>query len=171
MEDFILKPKRILLLGYLFLGILMTLVGYFCFVFDNISYSYPPIFFKIVGLIGVIFFGLCTIIIFIKLLTAKPILIVNKNGIFCFDILIPWSFIKGFSIYNVVSVSFVIIEVEKFDFLYQQLSFFNKVLIKNNIPFIGKNFYIQSQGTNILTSELRDILLNYKETYQDAISE
>lgn len=166
MEDFILKPKRFLLLGYLLLGILMISVSYFCFSTADMLYHYPPMLVKFFGIVGILFFGLCTIIIFIKLLTAKPTLLVNEKGIVCFGILIPWSFIKGFYIYNIVSSSFLIIEIENFDYLYEQLSLPNKILVKGNIPYIGKNFYIQSQGTGYKTTELKDILQKYIETYR-----
>ena len=166
MEDFILKPKRFLLLGYSLLGILMMSTCYFCLPIANIFHNNPPVNVQFGVFIGILLLGVSVIIIFIKLLTVKPIWIVNKDGILCFDILIPWSNIKGFSIYNLATSSFVIIEVENFDYLCKQLSFLNKMLTKGNIPYIGKNFLIPPQGTDYEAIELKDILQKYVETYR-----
>lgn len=165
MEDFILKPKRFLLLGYLLLGILMMSTCYFCLPIANIFHLNLPISVQFWAFIGIILLGVGVLIIFIKLLTLKPILIVNKDGILCFGILIPWSNIKCFSIYNLATSGFLIIEVENFDCLYEQLSFSNKILTKGNIPYIGKNFLIPSQGTDYEATELKDILQKYMEIY------
>jgi hypothetical protein len=130
------KKKSILI----FLGAVAFVIGSFFMITTAESHDrYDPVFIKVVGVIGIVFFGLGALYIFYKLFDTKPALIIDNDGIFnntsatSDGHMIPWREIKGIRIVKVRSTKFILVDIEKPEVFIKNFGgITNKLMSANN---------------------------------------
>lgn len=155
MEDYVIKPIRIIFLGYFLSGLFMT--------FLSILFSFEAFLLrdKIILIACIIYFGLASLIFFVKWITLKPILIVKNEGLYCHNIFIAWSFITDFSVSSFIGNSeFILIHFKDYDAVLNKFPVWKKKLFKMNKNFAEETLPIMLLGTGLKS---RDVLNNLKK--------
>jgi len=139
------KIKTVLMI---FLGLLMLSAGYFLT-------TVPGIAVKIVGWIGLCFFGLCFLIIVRSLFKKGPAFIVNEKGIEDFQSkwgLVPWADIVYVTIGVINRQRFLCVEVEDPNSYLSRIPVWQRFLINANkslgFPAITISFNTLTPGLN-----------------------
>jgi len=162
-----LSKNKILLI---FLGSLMFVVFGIWFlndpeIFANSSYRpRSSEFIQIIGIIAVVFFGICGIFAFKKLLDKKEGLIINKSGITDNSSgisvgLVKWNDIIGRGIAQVHSQKFIMIEVSNPEhYINLKKNRIGKMAMKANYDKFGSPISISANSLKTNFEELREII-------------
>lgn len=175
MNDEIIIPlsrKKILLI---FLGALTFVVLGIGFLNDPEKFansSYRPRnseFIHIVGIVSVVFFGICGIFAFKKLFDKKDGLIINKNGITDNSSgtsvgLVKWNDIIGIGVAKVHLQKFIMIEVSNPEhYINLKKNKIGKMAMKSNYDKFGSPISISTNSLKTNFEELREIIVKQYE--------
>lgn len=166
-------PLSKIRLAFLFIGALI-------FVLIGISFIWYPnfipirqrqsIFVVIISLIAILFFGVCMIAIFIKLLDTKSGLIIDERGItdntaFACAGFIDWDDIVDIVRYDIKSSKFLLVYVKDVDkYVERQSNSIIKSALKLNNNYLGTPVAITSISLKIRFKELETVVLSeYKK--------
>lgn len=126
----------------------------------------------IVGVLGVIFFGICLLYYARKIFDKTPGLIVNDKGIYdnasgISAGIIPWKDVVEISETTFVNQSFINIIVKNPDeYIKRQKNFFKRKLVQINYTSFGTVIAIPSVAINCDFNELKRILQQEFEKYK-----
>ena len=129
------------------------------------SFHYSPESIFIVGLVSILFFGICAIFIFRKIADNKPGLIINDKGIIdnsgATSIgLILWHDISEIRRGNVAGQDFIIVIVSNpEEYINRQSSFIPKKAMEMNYKMYGSPISISANGLKYNFNDLYDIIL------------
>lgn len=170
MNDEIKIPLSKNKISLLFLGALLFVIFGIWFLYNPETFAdsiYRPRsseFIQIVGIIAVVFFGICGIFAFKKLFDKKDGLIINKSGITDNSSgtsvgLIKWNDIVGIEIAKVHSQKFIMIEVSNPEYYISlKKSSIGKMTMKANYNQFGTPLSISANSLRINFAELRTII-------------
>lgn len=170
MNDEIKIPLSKHKISLLFLGALLFVIFGIWFLYNPETFAdsiYRPRsseFIQIVGIIAVVFFGICGIFAFKKLFDKKDGLIINKSGITDNSSgtsvgLIKWNDIVGIEIAKVHSQKFIMIEVSNPEYYISlKKSSIGKMAMKANYNQFGTPLSISANSLRINFAELRTII-------------
>lgn len=123
----------------------------------------------IAGGISVLFFGLCAISGFWRLLSKKQALELNGNGITIFtagpSVLIPWREIEGFSVFRLNNQSFLVINLYNPESHIATGRKFRQRLSQVSYDICGSPFSISANSTNLNILDLSDLCEKYLSRY------
>jgi hypothetical protein len=169
-----LSRNKILLI---FLGCLIFVVFGIWFLNDPEKFangSYRPRsseFIQIVGIVAVVFFGICGIFSFKKLFDKKDGLIINQKGITDNSSgtsigLIKWSDIIGIGIAQVHSQKFIMLEVSNPEYyIGLKKNKIGKMAMRANYDKFGSPISISANSLKTNFSELKALIENRFENY------
>ena len=157
-----LSKKKLLVLfpcGIVFVGLglfLMISSAYHVFV---TPFFLAPYFFAI-GLISVLFFGLCTAVIFLKLFDKKAGLIINGQGIVFSDgLVVPWSDVEKIRIYEFKGQKFLVPIVKNpQDYIDGATNLIKRKMAKMSFDICGSPVSIVASHLQINFDNLYDLL-------------
>lgn len=168
-----LDKKKLILL--LFAGVVFTFFSFWFILkpsdFVNFITRSENIVF-IAGILGLIVFGLGSVLLFFKLFDNKPGLIINERGIIDNSNsssigLIKWSDITKISQKKVVSTKFLLVEISNPEDYIQKANQMKKLSLKQNLKTYGTPITITSVGLQCSFEELeRMILESYNQRKQ-----
>lgn len=122
--------------GLSLVGVLMTLAGLFVLVGGLTERQYVD---ALVGLVGLLFFGFCTVVIIRQLFVGKQLVVLTDEGFFDYtsatatrDLLIPWDQIEKIENKSLAGQTFVSIYLRDPEELFSGLSTFQKKAIAAN---------------------------------------
>ncbi|MBI1306441.1 MAG: hypothetical protein GC181_07495 [Bacteroidetes bacterium] len=154
--------------------ILLTIIGSIAFVCGGIwmwnltSGAQDPgsIFYKIVGVVSVLFFGSTGIYGLLKLFDFKPGLVINKDGLLdnssaLSGQLIKWIDITGFEIGNVQKTRFLLIYVSNPDYYVNQASRYKQKWMNASQKMFGTPLSISSTALKCNFDELVEMIRIY----------
>nr|WP_315475912.1 STM3941 family protein [uncultured Undibacterium sp.] len=130
-----------------------------------------PILVHGIGVISIVFFGLCGLFGVRKILDKKPGLILSSSGIVDNSSgvsagLIPWSEILGFDIFEVQKQKTLIVKVTKPERYIEVGGSVRRMLNRMNFKLCGSPIAITSNSLQIDFDELLDICNRYFEKYR-----
>ena len=115
----------------------------------------------IFGWAGIILFGFCAVVSFVKFWSNKPGLIITKTGIlFNSDKEFLWSDVSGLGVYEVFGnkmVTLLVHDLERFIAGYKKAS--QRFLMKQNMGLCGAPMAIPASGLKISFDELIEHVL------------
>lgn len=129
-----------------------------------------PLFIRIIGWIGIVFFGWCGAIGVRKLFDKKPGLIFSREGIIDNSSgvsagLIPWSEIRGFNVYEIHKQKMLIVLLKNPDKYIEVGSAIKRTLNRTNYKMCGSPVAITSNALNMNFEALLEISHAYFTTY------
>jgi len=174
--EILLSKKKIVLL--LFGAIVFVVLGVF-FVFypteiassTSPRYRSPELVF-IVGLVSILFFGLCAIIAFRKLFDKKAGLIINREGIIDNSSgvsvgLVLWSDIEEIKICNVMSQKFLMFIVRNpQDYIEKNTNQLKRKAAKMNYKTYGSPISISTNSLQTNFNNLHNLLIEKMKEYK-----
>ena len=168
-KKFVIKQNQRKQFLLILLSIIMLSGAFFVF-FYNKDISEIKYINKIIGAIGIIFFGACLIFIIKRFIKPKDILVIDQNGILDNSTavsigFIPWNEIKSVYINRVFTETFICVEVENIEEKLKGLSFFKRNMIKFNLKMGNAPVSITLNSTNYKPEEVLEIIKNYKEVH------
>ncbi len=157
----------------IFFGALLFVFLGTWFVIDPEKFAYRifhnPDIIRIVGIVSVVFFGICTLFIFRKLFEQKFGLIINKDGIIdnsnATSIgLIKWSDIIGIRVIQVFSQKFIMIDVSNpEEYIRLKKKGIGKMAMKANYNKYGSPISI---NTNTLKTNFTELISLIEKEYE-----
>ncbi|KAF2343075.1 STM3941 family protein [Flavobacterium tistrianum] len=160
-----LDKKKLILL--LFAGVVFTFFSFWFILepsdFVNFITRSENIVF-IAGILGLIVFGLGSVLLFFKLFDNTPGLIINEKGITDNSNsssigLIKWSDITEISLSRVMSTQFLLIKVSNPEDYIQKANQMKKLLLKQNLKTYGTPITITSVGLQCSFEDLEQMIL------------
>jgi hypothetical protein len=132
-----------------------------------------PVFVHGVGLVSVVFFGLCGVLGIKKLVDKKPGLVFNSSGIVDNSSgvsagLIPWTEIMGAEIFEIYKQKVLVIKVKNPQNYVERGNWLKQALNKLNCKMCGSPIAITSNALKISFSELLSVFSQYQERYGNA---
>lgn len=134
--DYVVYQSKWKQLGLSLVGVLMTLAGLFVLVGGLTERQYVA---ALVGLIGLLFFGFCTVVIIRQLFVGKQLVVLTDEGFFDYtsatatkDLLIPWDQIEKIENKSLAQQTFVSVYLRDSEELFSGLSTFQKKAIAAN---------------------------------------
>jgi hypothetical protein len=124
---------------------------------------FSPLLVQFVGVLGLAFFGLCGVYIFIKAFDRKPGLVVDGDGILdnssaAAGQLIKWDKITGIRKHQIMSTKFIPIDIENPEQFIDQATGLKKKLMWGNYKAIGTPTSISSTALTCNFDELFDLI-------------
>ena len=160
-----LSKKKLLLLVAVSVGFI--LIG-FWFVIDPPKISNPyfgdPTLLLMLGIISILFFGLCAVYIVRKLPENRPGLIIDSNGLTDNSSgvsagLILWNDIQDISVIEIHRQKIIMLQVKNpQDYIDRQKSGFKRKMMQMNFNIYGTPLSITSNSLNIEFNDLINIL-------------
>ena len=152
-------------LGIFLVSLLFVYIGYRMINSEFRSSRMSPGTATVFGYLGIAFFGLIGLLVFFNMLTLKPALILNKNGIINNShlgggYLIRWGNIKTVKIISIDKQRMIKITLRNDEEIYQQVNFLARKMMKVNGRFMGTPTFIPSV---MIKMNLDDVLLIIKE--------
>lgn len=168
MNDIVVNEASSKLWGLLFLGILMLAACAFVLV---LGITYGKFFYIIIGIIALLFFGLCFAYIIKRIINPKPILIIEKNGVVDSSTAISIGFIsfddiEGFDITRLFSSKFISIYVNDLEKFTDKLSQKKKTWLQINKPFGKSPININVNTADKSPDEILQILQERLQAYK-----
>jgi hypothetical protein len=125
----------------------------------------------IIGLVGVLFFGFGTIIVYLKLFDTKPGLIINRQGIIDYanapDIVVLWSDIEQITVSKVGGHRFLMIIVKNpQDYIEQAKNPLAKKMVEMCIKMFGTPIGISTSSLQIKFDDLWNLLNEKMNEYK-----
>lgn len=148
--DYVVYQSKWKQLGLSLVGVLMTLAGLFVLVGGLTERQYVA---ALVGLVGLLFFGFCTVVIIRQLFVGKQLVVLTDEGFFDYtsatatkDLLIPWDQIEKIENKSLAQQTFVSVYLRDSEELFSGLSTFQKKAIAANkrMGFGDININLQS---------------------------
>lgn len=134
--DYVVYQSKWKQLGLSPVGVLMTLAGLFVLVGGLTERQYVA---ALVGLVGLLFFGFCTVVIIRQLFVGKQLVVLTDEGFFDYtsatatkDLLIPWDQIEKIENKSLAQQTFVSVYLRDSEELFSGLSTFQKKAIAAN---------------------------------------
>lgn len=168
-----LDKKKLILL--LFAGVVFTFFSFWFILkpsdFVNFITRSQNIVF-IAGILGLIVFGLGSVLLFFKLFDNKPGLIINEKGIIDNSSsssigFIKWSDITKISQKKVVSTKFLLVEIRNPQEYIEKAHQIKKFLLKQNLNTYGTPITLTSVGLQCSFEELEQLILeSYNQSKQ-----
>lgn len=123
------------------------------------------------GIVGLTFFGLATILLFIKLFDKKPGVIINNESItdnsnFSSVGLINWSDITSIETKRVVSTDFLLLKVKNPEKYINKVNSLKRMVLRKNLETYGTPITITSVGLQCSFNELKEIILDSYKKYK-----
>ncbi len=164
-EDSVMIPSSKRKLALLFLGALVFVAMGFWFVaapptLDNhFIFKYPVVIIA-VGLVSIVFFGLCACYIFFRLFDTSPGLVINKSGIIdnssgvaAKDV--SWSDVERIDVMEIFGQKFVLLFVQNPElYITRQKSRIKRFMMRRNFNMCGTPITIAPNGLKISFDEL-----------------
>ena len=118
---------------------------------------------KIAGYLGLVFFGVCGVYIFVKLFDDRPGLVVDMNGILdnssaASGQLIKWERIIGIRKLKVMSTKFILIDIENPEQFIEEAKGITRRLMWSNYKMTGTPTSIASTALTCNFDELYDLI-------------
>ncbi len=125
----------------------------------------------LIGIIGIIFFGIASIFLFIKLFDSKPGLIISKEGIIdntnsSSTGLIRWIDIINIKQEKVMSTRFLLIEVKNPEEYIEKSNKLKSFSLKQNMNTYGTPLTLTSVGLQSSFEDLHRIIIESWEKYK-----
>lgn len=132
-----------------------------------------PMFVHAIGLVSIVFFGLCGVFALKKLFDKKPGLVFNDSGIVdnasgVSAGLIPWSEVVGSEIFEIQKQKMLIIKVKNPQKYIERSGLLKRALNKANYKMCGSPIAISSSTLKIDFSELLSLFNRYQRKYGNA---
>lgn len=134
--DYVVYQSKWKQLGLSLVGVLMTLASLFVLVGGLTERQYVA---ALVGLVGLLFFGFCTVVIIRQLFVGKQLVVLTDDGFFDYtsatatkDLLIPWDQIEKIENKSLAQQTFVSVYLRDSEELFSGLSTFQKKAIAAN---------------------------------------
>lgn len=126
-----------------------------------------------IGLVSIVFFGLCGLYALIKLFDKKPGLVFSNSGIVdnasgVSAGLIPWSEVTGSEIFEVQKQKMLIIKVRNPQKYIERGGLLKRAMNKANYKMCGSPIAISSNALKINFSELLALFNRYQQKYGNA---
>lgn len=155
MEDIEIEPSRL----KLFLISLFSFIFFIIFFFivkDSDSLKD-----KLVSSLVMICFCSFGIMCFIEFIKKKTQIIIKKEGLLYYGILISWDMINGFSMSSINMIEYIEIDVKEFETIVNQFPLITKIRMSINYYF-NRALYIDTLTTDLETKDILDTLNYYK---------
>lgn len=136
------------------------------------SFFYNPTFLFFVGLLSVLFFGICFAFGLKKFFDKKPGLILNEKGVFDNSSglsigLIPWVDIEEVAVISINSNKFIVIRVNNpQDYLDKAKNRFTRKSMAINYKWYGSPIAISAHSLQIRHKDLYELLVNKIKEYR-----
>ena len=122
----------------------------------------------IFGYVGIVFFGFACIFIFFDLLTSKPALTINSDGIINNShvgagYLIRWKNIKSLRINSTKNQRMIEIDLKDNEEVFQQVNFLSRRLMKANGRFMGTPTFIPAVMIKMNLDDVLSIIQEQKK--------
>lgn len=133
-----------------------------CFLADTQT-DFHPAFMKGVGLVGVFFFGLCSIYGCVKMFDPRPGLIIDEDGIVDRSNAVSagrlhWDEITGLKVSTIMGQRFLVIELADPRKCLERWGFFKRMMNAVNMKITGSPVNIASNSLRIDFDELVQVL-------------
>lgn len=156
------KLKQI---GLFLVSLLFAYIGYRMVNSEFRSSRMSPELATFFGYLGILFFGLGGLLIFFNMLTSKPALIINSDGIINNShvgggYLIRWKNIKSLRIISINKQRMIEIDLKDDEEIYQQVNFLVRKWMKLNGRFMGTPTFIPAV---LIKMNLEDVLSIIRE--------
>lgn len=120
------------------------------------------------GYIGITFFGLSGLLIFFNMLTSKPALIINSEGIINNShvgggYLIRWKNIKSLKIISINKQRLIEIDLKDDEEIYNQVNFLARKWMKVNGRFMGTPTFIPAVMIKMNLDEVLNLISEQKK--------
>ncbi len=167
MKEIIISIDKSKLILLLLAGMGFTYIS-FWFIFKPSQYvnfiSRSEINVFIVGILGILLFGICSIYLIIKLFDNKPGLIINEKGIIDNTNsnslgLILWSDIVMISPIKVASTRLLLVKLKKPEKYIERVNQINKLILRKNIKTYGTPITLTSVILKCSFEELERLIL------------
>ncbi len=147
-------------------GLLLVIASLFLYTNANHLPRYNPVVTKVIGLIGIVLFGLMSVAVIQKLLWGKPGILLSEEGIENNTLVIKrhfikWDIITSLKIKRIKSATILLVFINNADEIYRQVGAFSRFGMRMNNKFYGTPVSI---NCNALKCSLND-LLNAIEQY------
>ncbi len=165
-KEVIIKQSQQKQFSLILLGIIMVFLSAFVFG-TNDSYLFGLNFIpKIIGGIGIIFFGACLIFIIKGFISPQNILVIDQKGITdkssAISIgFISWGDIESCYITTVFNQKFISIDVKNLEEKIKELPFYKRVMINLNRKMGYSPVSITLNSTKYKPEEVLEIIHNY----------
>ncbi|MEI5995419.1 STM3941 family protein [Candidatus Enterococcus mansonii] len=158
-KDFIVyqsKGKQLLLI---FLSIIMTGGSAFLLFHRTVDLRTSPYIFKIVGIVGFLFFGFCLYYFIKQFFIGKKVVVLTADGFYDYssaiatkDLLIPWKDVVDIALFNIVGQEFISVKLKNREEFLASLS----PLIRKSVQ---ANLKLGSNEININLQNAKDVSL------------
>ena len=176
MKEIIIKLSKKKLILLLLAGVGFTTISILFILYPERFLSF--IFFserliRNIGYIGGLFFGILSILLFIKLFDKKPGLIIDKEGVTDNTNsssvgLIRWSEITGITTKKIASTQFILLQVKNPEEYISKAGRLKKLSLRQNLNSYGTPITLTSVGLNCTFSELERLILeSYNQSKQN----
>jgi len=157
MEDIVIKPSKVKNFKLFLLCLILFIITLIFHVNSSQSiHDFRGLFFSIS----------ITIYFFINSINQAPKVIIKKEGLFYYGILIPWNKIIKVSRSSSSSpINFIKVELQDYDILLKSLPVRIRINIIINRCFNENSFYINTTAQNLDEKDILETLNNYKECY------
>ena len=122
----------------------------------------PSYIITIIGLAAISFFGVCGIVIFLKLFDKTPGLIIDEQGIkinSAFKDNLEWEEIEGFGVSQIARTKLIIVYLKNPEaYIEKEKSLFKRKLMQSNYKMSGSPISINSNGLQCNFDELYSLL-------------
>ncbi|MDL2310437.1 hypothetical protein LJC13_00490 [Peptostreptococcaceae bacterium OttesenSCG-928-C18] len=164
-------------IGLFFLGVFMSILG---LILILVGLKEPRVYILIViGIMGLVFFGFCTIFIFSLIFKNEPVIILNKDGFFNKKQsyskerpFILWNEVEEIFIKNIVGEDFVCIKIENEEKYIESMSKPMKLGAKANMKLGFPAICISANSLKGYNNDkLFNLFISYCEEYYERLEE
>lgn len=169
--NIVIGKNKLKQIGLTIASAFFVIIGYLM-VFGNIESSrHPPLFVMAFGILGILFFGLAGLLLFIDLLKFRPALVINDKGVTNYShagggYIIDWNNIGRLKTKTVFKQRFIIIGLKDTDKVYKHVGPLTKGWMKLNHKYYDSPVFIPENVLKIDIEELLILLRESKKKYK-----
>lgn len=168
-KKIVIKQSTSKQLLYVLLSIIMTATSVYVFSSSRLLFGIKYMN-KIIGIAGIIFFGVGSIILLKGFINPKDILIIDQDGITDNSSnvsigFVPWNEIKSVYLENIGNDDFISIDLENFEEKLEKLPLYKRKAINANLKLGYSPILINVHLTKYKPVEVLDIIRKYKDVY------
>ncbi|WP_048600430.1 STM3941 family protein [Rubeoparvulum massiliense] len=166
-SELVIYPSNRKMLGLGLVSLIFCALGAF-FLWGIEEEGSSQLYFNVIGIVVLVFFGLCFIYLLSRLFVKKPAIIIREDGLFenasyVGAGLIPWEEIREVYIYEYMGQKMLGIETKDPDFALKKtkLNGFKKLLMKANKGLVKAQISIPQTTISVPLEELEESIKRY----------
>lgn len=147
-------------------GISLVAVAFWLWNYSEIQQKVDPLLVKIIAVIGMLFFSICSFFGTIKLFDTKPGMIVNSRGFVNNSLVldgqfVEWTHVHSFQIIEIKQTKILLVFIDNPEEIIDKSNIWNKFWLRQNLKWYGTPINVTSNTLKCNFEEMLNIMNEY----------